>query len=194
MKLLNMIAVSALPTRHRKTNNILSLMRMCITAMTLGFALLVLTPLCQAQSRSANFDAARELARGEVPANRRAIIEAAMDFTPKESAAFWPIYRQYEYERLKLTDLRDAWIEYYSENYVTMSDEEAKKLAEEVLKCDAGLVDLNTKYFRRFNKVLSAYTVAKFFQVEHRIDLATDAKLEPQLPPLNWRPEIMDKR
>jgi hypothetical protein len=194
MKLLDSTAVFSLPITQRESHLMLGSICLKLVAMAIAFALLALTPFCLAQSRSASFDAARELARGEMPADRRAIIEDAMDFTPKEAAEFWPIYRRYEYERLKLADLRDALIEYYSENYLTISDEDAKKLAEEVLKCDSGLVDLNKKYFKKFNKVLSAYTVAKFFQVEHRIELATDVKLQPALPPLNWQPEVAQQR
>ena len=183
-----------LPTTYRDSHTMLGSMSLILAATAIALALLALTPFCQAQNPSTNFDAALELARSEMPANRSAIIEAAMDFTPREAAEFWPLYRQYEYERLKLADLRDALIASYSANYVTIGDDDAKQLAKEVLKCDAGLVELNKKYFRRFNKSLSAYTVAKFFQLEHRIDLAADVKLEPPYPPLNWQPEAAQQR
>jgi hypothetical protein len=43
---------------------------------------------------------------------------------------------------------------------------------------------LKKRYFKKFNKVLPAFTVTKFFQVERRIDLLMDMKVESALPPL----------
>ncbi|MGA8812747.1 MAG: hypothetical protein WB523_09335, partial [Candidatus Sulfotelmatobacter sp.] len=40
------------------------------------------------------------------------------------------------------------------------------------------------KYYKRFNKVLPALTVAKFFQLERRVDLMMDMQVESSLPPL----------
>jgi hypothetical protein len=39
-------------------------------------------------------------------------------------------------------------------------------------------------YFKKFNKVLPALTVTKFFQLDRRIDLLADMNLESALPPL----------
>jgi hypothetical protein len=43
---------------------------------------------------------------------------------------------------------------------------------------------LKKKYYKKFNKVLPALTVAKFFQLERRVDLMMDMQVESSLPPL----------
>jgi hypothetical protein len=53
-----------------------------------------------------------------------------------------------------------------------------------MFECDSRLAALKRTYFKKFNKVLPALTVTKFFQLEHRIDLLTEMKVESSLPPL----------
>jgi hypothetical protein len=117
-------------------------------------------------------------------ADRATIITAAMNFSDKDAAAFWPIYRQYEYERSKLDDRRAVVIKQYVRKYSSLTDADAKAMAEQVFNCDSRLATLKKTYFKKFNKVLPALTVTKFFQLDRRIDLLMDMKVESALPPL----------
>jgi hypothetical protein len=107
-----------------------------------------------------------------------------MNFDEKEGAIFWPLYRQYQYERSKLDDRRAAVIKEYTQKYPNLTDAEAKAMAIQMLDCDAQLAELKKKYFRKFNKVLPPLTVTKFFQLERRVDLMMDMQIESSLPPL----------
>jgi hypothetical protein len=49
---------------------------------------------------------------------------------------------------------------------------------------DTRLAAMKKTYFKKFNKVLPALTVTKFFQLDRRIDLLADMNLESALPPL----------
>ena len=131
---------------------------------------------------------AMEVMRADVGADRAKIITVAMNFSDKDAAAFWPIYRKYEYERSTVDDRRLAVIKEYAEKYSTLTDADAKSMAERMFDCDSRLAALKKTYFKRFNKVLPALTVTKFFQLEHRIDLLVDMKVESSLPPLT-RPQ-----
>ena len=53
-----------------------------------------------------------------------------------------------------------------------------------MLGCDSQLAELKKKYYKKFNKVLPALTVTKFFQLERRVDLVMDMQVEASLPPL----------
>ena len=121
-------------------------------------------------------------------ADRATIITQAMNFSDKDAAAFWPIYRKYEYERSMVDDRRVAVIKEYAEKYSALSDGDAKAMAERMLDCESRLTELKKTYFKKFDKVLPAFTVAKFFQLEHRLDLLVDMKVESSLPPLS-RPQ-----
>jgi hypothetical protein len=108
-----------------------------------------------------------------------------MNFNDKDAATFWPIYRQYEYERTALDDSRIAVIKEYTEKNASLSDAEAKSMAERMFEYDSRLAALKKKYFKKFNRVLPALTVTKFFQVDRRIDLLADMNMESSLPPLS---------
>jgi hypothetical protein len=148
------------------------------------FAMLALCPLGRAQDQDPNIDSIIALVRANMQADRTALITSGMKFSDKEGAAFWPIYKEYQYERSKLDDRRSAVIKEYTQKYPNLNDAEAKAMAVQMLDCESRLAELKKKYFKKFNKVLPALTVTEFFQLERRVDLMMDMQVEASLPPL----------
>ena len=150
----------------------------------LTFVVLAFCPLGRAQDQEPTIDSTIAVVRANMQAGRTTIITATMNFNEKEGSAFWPIYQQYEYERSKIDNSRVAVIKEYTREYPNLTDAEAKAMAEQILESDSRLAALKQKYFKKFNKVLPALTVTKFFQLERRIDLMMDMQVEASLPPL----------
>jgi hypothetical protein len=148
------------------------------------FTMLAFCSFGRAQDQAPTIDTAIAVVRANMQADRNTLITTGMNFNEKDSSAFWPIYHQYEYERSRLDDRRVAVIKEYTHNYPNLTDGEAKAMAERMLDCDYRLAGLKTKYFKKFNRVLPALTVTKFFQLERRIDLMMDMQVEASLPPL----------
>jgi hypothetical protein len=117
-----------------------------------------------------------------------------MNFSEKDAATFWPIYRKYEYERSELDDRRVAVIKDYAAKYPNLTDADAKGMSAQMLKCEADLAGLKNKYFKKFNSVLPALTVAKFFQLDHRLDLVMDMKVEASLPALAQPEQVQEQK
>jgi hypothetical protein len=169
-----------------------SLPIMCrLLLLAITSAVFALPSLCSAQDQEQqpneqqpNIDSAIEIARANMRVDRVNIITAGMNFNDKEGAAFWPIYRQYEHERSTLDDSRVAVIKEYTQKYPDLSDAEAKAMAERMFEYDSRLAALKKTYYKKFNKVLPALTVTKFFQLERRLDLLMDMNVEASLPPL----------
>ena len=157
--------------------------------LTIAFAMLALPSLGCAQSQQPSLDMAIEAVRADMRTEKAKIIGTAMDFREKDAAAFWPIYRQYEYERSTLEDRRFAVIKEYIEKNASLTDPEAKAMAERMFECDSLVTELKKRYFKKFNEVLPAFTVTKFFQLDRRIDLLMDMEVESSLPPLT-RPQL----
>jgi hypothetical protein len=152
--------------------------------LTIAFAMFAFSPICRAQTQEPSMDSAIEVARANAQADRATIVNVAMKFSDKDGAVFWPIYRQYEYERSTLEDRRVAVIKEYAQKYPNLTDDEAKAMAETMFDYDSRLAALKKTYFKKFNKVLPALTVTKFFQLDRRIDLLIDMQVESSLPPL----------
>lgn len=148
------------------------------------FATLAFCPLGRAQDQEPTIDSTIALVRANMQADRTALITTGMNFNDKEGAAFWPIYQQYQYERSKLDDRRSAVIKEYTQKYPNLTDAEAKAMADQMLDCEYRLAALKKQYYKKFNRVLPALTVTKFFQLERRVDLMMDMQVEASLPPL----------
>jgi hypothetical protein len=153
--------------------------------VTLGLALFASSSLCQAQNQQPpSFESAISVVRAGIQANKTATVGQVMDLDDKQAAAFWPIYRRYEYDRSKLDDARVDIIKQYTEKFPDLQDDEAKSLAERMFAYESGIAALKKRYYKEFNKVLPALKVTQFFQLERRIDLMIDMKVESTLPPL----------
>ena len=150
----------------------------------LAAVLLAGTPFCLAQVQVANLSSTIELARADLTSQRNAIIAASMQLKDKDAAVFWPIYRKYEYERSVVDDGRAAVIKTYAQKYSTLSDADARSMAEKMIEYDAREIALKRKYFKEFSKVLPPITVAEFFQLDHRVDILVAMAVESSLPPL----------
>jgi len=152
----------------------------------------VMATTVSAQSRSPTVDPAVDAyidaIRADLRSDKIEVITSAMQFNEKDAAAFWPIYKNYEAEQAKLNDERIQVIKNYSDKWATLTDAEAKELAEQSLDLESRRTDLRKKYFATFNKVLPGVIVAKFFQLEYRLDLLVDLKIASELPALLARP------
>ena len=160
--------------------------------LSVALTVLALSALCRAQiegsytvqAAPSNVDSTIAIIRAGLQADKDTVVGHVMGLSDTEAATFWPIYRQYEYERSKLDDGREAIIKEYMDRYPNLTDAEAKVLADRMFECEGRITALKKTYFKKFNKVLPALTVTKFFQLERRIDLMTDIRIESTLPPL----------
>jgi hypothetical protein len=152
--------------------------------LMLTIAMLMFCPFGRAQEQEPSIDSVIAMVRANMQADRTTLILNGMKFNDKDGAVFWPIYEQYQRERSKVEDRRVAVIKEYMQKYPNLTDVEAKAMATQMLDYDSQLVELKKKYFNKFNKVLPALTVTKFFQLERRVDLMMDMQIEASLPPL----------
>lgn len=125
-----------------------------------------------------------ELLRGDMRSSMEAIVTKAMALQPGEAEKFFPVYRSYEAEVTTLNDERVKLMKEYTEKYNTLTDAEAKALVERSLDWQTRRTSLQRKYFYKMAKATSNLTAAKFFQLEHRFNLAVDLGIASKLPSL----------
>src|SRR5215469_13622485 len=160
-------------------------MKMRILFAAILLLLGVSSNVSAAQSSEGNLDSYIEELRADVRADKVAIITEAMQFNDRESKIFWPVYRKYEADITKVNDQRLALIKSYSDKFVSMTDADAKAIIDQSLDFDSRRIEVKKKYAREFQKAgLSSLTLAKFLQLEHRLDLLVDLKVASELPSL----------
>ena len=74
-----------------------------------------------------------ELIRTNIQADRKAIVATNMNLTGTESAAFWPVYNNYQVARNKVNDRKVKLITDYAISYNNMTDVHAKAMPAELL-------------------------------------------------------------
>lgn len=155
----------------------------------LSLAFCILPHISIAQDSTPNLDSAIESLRADLRADKVAIITQAMQFNDQESKIFWPIYRKYDADVIKVNDQRVALIKTYADKFGTMTDTDAKTLIDQSLDFESRRTEIKKKYANEFQKAgLSSVTVAKFMQLEHRLDLLVDLQIASHLPALMNKP------
>jgi hypothetical protein len=123
-----------------------------------------------------------ELMRADLRTAKVAIITEVMQFSDEDSEVFWPIYREYELEMMKLGDEMLYLIKEYMAGYGEHSDKDAEKLLKKRFGIDKKQIAIEEKYFRQMNRQLPTKTVVKFFQLEHTLNLLVDLQIAAELP------------
>jgi hypothetical protein len=122
------------------------------------------------------------LLRRDIRSIKKQLIAANLTLTDSEATKFWQVYERYSVEMEKINDTRTAIIKEYSEEYGTLSDDQADSLIRRWLDADIEQTQLRQRYVPIFRKVLSGKKAATFFQLDRRISTMIDVQLTSQLP------------
>jgi hypothetical protein len=170
------------------------------TLKNITFAALLLVGLCVAgspmafaqdsPSQSATADGTAnaitdqqlELLRRDIRSIKKQLIAANLTLTDSEATKFWPVYEQYSADMGKVNDTRTAIIKEYSEEYGTLTDDQADNLIRRWLDTDIEQTKLRQRYVPIFRRVLPGKKAATFFQLDRRISMMIDVQLTSQLP------------
>ncbi|MGB5659470.1 MAG: hypothetical protein WBO54_08310, partial [Thermoanaerobaculia bacterium] len=123
-----------------------------------------------------------ELTRSIIQTQRQAIVTAAMQLTGEESQTFWPLYHEYREAMRKVDDRSVNLINGYAESFDTMTDEIAQTMLKEFISIRQAELDVTRKYLKRFQKILPANKVARFVQLENKLDSVIDFELASEIP------------
>ena len=123
-----------------------------------------------------------EIVKEKIRTDKKLFIATNLQLTESEAKAFWPIYEAYQAEFGKLVEREIKLIEDFAANYETMSDDVAKKLLNDSLAIDANHLKLRQMYLAKFRGVLSDKKVARYYQLESKIDAVFEFELARKIP------------
>ena len=123
-----------------------------------------------------------QLLRSDVQAEKNDILTHTMAFNDQESAAFWPIYRDYARDQQVIGDDRWKLIKDYAANYDTLDDAKGNDLAKQMFSIDSRTIKLREDYWPKFEKALGGKRAAKFYQVDNRLSLIINLELSSEIP------------
>jgi hypothetical protein len=153
--------------------------RMGLLVMALAIALAVVAVPVVAQDQQAD---SMQMVRDKIRADKKLFIAENLPLTAAEAKAFWPVYDSYQQELRALNDRMIKLIKEYANNYQTMSDQTAKKLMDEYLAIEAARQKLRQTSLPRFRKVLREKQVARYYQLENKVQAAVSYELAAEIP------------
>lgn len=106
----------------------------------------------------------------KIQSDKRGLVERSMNLTPDEAKKFWPLYDAFQRElETPRREATLATLDYVAaENSLT--DANAKRIAEQILAAQLKEAQLRQKHFRQLLKVLPARKAARYMQVENKIE------------------------
>ena len=127
-------------------------------------------------------DRAVQLTRSAIQAERQAILATNLELSEKERAIFWPLYEEYRQALESAISTRVDLLNKYFASYETLTDQEATALLEKHLAWEKEVLKVRSTYVKKMSKALSGKTVAKFFQIENKMDIIVEYELAGEIP------------
>jgi hypothetical protein len=132
------------------------------------------------QGENAELDAAR----AQMQAGRDQIIREDLQLSEDELARFWPIYQQYVSDLSVIRDRKATLVGQFMQAYQggEFSDEFAVWLIEENFAIKSAWAGVQKAYVVQYMDVVPAQAVARFYQLENKLDAEVDAQLALVVP------------
>ena len=123
-----------------------------------------------------------ELTRAAIQVRRQALVTAGMDFDGKEADMFWPLYRDYRVAMARVNDRYVKLVGEYLSIYENLPDDAATRMMNEYLDIERARTALKTEYVPKFGAAMPARKVARFFQIDNKLDAVINADLARMIP------------
>jgi hypothetical protein len=123
-----------------------------------------------------------EALKDALTADKKAFIEKYMELTQAEGKEFWPYYNSYQFDLQKINDRLIKLIDDYAKSYKNLSDQDAVTMVNEYLAIERDQLKQKELYFRTLNKALPAKKVARYLQLENKINAMVRFELAANIP------------
>jgi hypothetical protein len=138
-------------------------------------------PADPAQVR-ADIDKAIEAMRKDARAGKADILGKTMQLDATQAATFWPLYKQYQTEAQALGDERLGIIQDFADHFDSIDDAKAKALLDRQMALEDKKLALQKKYKDVMLAALPAKTVARFFQIDSRLNKLVELTVASEIP------------
>jgi hypothetical protein len=124
-----------------------------------------------------------------IRSNRKAFVSVNLALTPDEAAKFWPLYDEYQKELTPYGDRLASIVDEYIASFRTLSNEKALELIKGYNEAEAGRLQVRRSFIDRFAAVVPGRTVARFYQIENKIDAVLRYDLAATIPVVEQKAE-----
>ena len=142
----------------------------------------VLVVLAAGAARAQTVKETLEVTRQAIESQRRVLVSGALPLTDAEADAFWPLYDAYEKERRPLDEQANKLVADFLAAAATLTDAQARAMVDKALKVDEGRLRVRRGFLERMAKAIPPRKVARFYQIDNKLDAVVRADLAKQIP------------
>ena len=118
----------------------------------------------------------------KIRADKKLFVAENMQLTESEAEVFWPVYQKYQDELFLLRARTAKLIKDYADAYGNMNDDAAGRLLDEFITIETLGPKLRQAYLPEFRQVLPEVKVARYYQIENKIQAALFYELAANIP------------
>lgn len=123
-----------------------------------------------------------DLTREAVESQRRLLVSGSLRLGDAEAKAFWPLYDDYEKERRPLDARANKLVADFLAAAGSLTDAQARSMLDDGLKIEEARAKLRRSWYDRMAKAIPARELARFYQIENKLDAVVRADLSKQIP------------
>jgi hypothetical protein len=125
-----------------------------------------------------------EALREKLRSDKRRVVARNMDLTEAEAKGFWPLYDEYQKElasiNRRVATLTSTYVDAHEK--APISDELSRKLMKEHWDIEESELALEKEYMGKMKKVLPAYKVFRYAQLENKMRAVVRYELAANIP------------
>jgi hypothetical protein len=129
-----------------------------------------------------------QLMRHDLRKQKQKLIGENLPMTESEAIKFWAVYEKYSNELNEVNGEKLTMIHAYSQNWRSMSNDDALIFMRRWLELDEKAIQLRSKYLPLVKDALPGKKAATFFQLDERISMMINLEFTSQLPLLHGAP------
>ena len=139
--------------------------KVVLNVLLLAAIVMAATPVPAQENAADNMQIVLEKLR----ADKKLLVAENMQLTEAQAKSFWPVYERYQDELFLLRARTLKMLGDYEASYEKMTNDIAKKLLDEYINIETLRLKLYQAYLPKFRKVLPDTKVARYYQLENKI-------------------------
>ena len=144
----------------------------------LAMLIVYVAPTVVTAQTAATQEITPEMARTE----KREIVARNLQLTAQDARRFWPVYEAYQRQLQRWNARMARLIEEYVHHYDGLSNAQAQRLVEEFVALNEQRARLQRSYLPKFEKVVPATRVVRYYHIEHKLYALTQYELATVIP------------
>lgn len=152
--------------------------KLILSVLLLAAIVLAAAPVPAQEKEADNMQIVMEKMR----ADKKLLVAENMQLTEAEAKSFWPVYDRFQDELFLVRARTLKLLGDYTNSYEKMSNDTAKKLLDEFMNIETLRLKLYQVYIPKFRKVLPETKVARYYQIENKVQAALMYEIARAIP------------